>query len=649
LFAGPIIAREVLTTPRPLRYYLWRASFVCFLFILLWTAWQSIIGWQDVRELGVLARFGAILYWVFAMLQLTLMLFFAPLFTAAAVSYEKDRRTLVLLLMTDLSDLEIVLGKLVAGLLNIFTILAASVGLLSLCAFFGGISFGQVVNLFAVTAASGVAGGALGLLIALWRDRTFQSISLTILMVVFSVAGVEAFAIAYPTLEFMGVPLVEVLNPYRAMIAVLYPRSDQLTRVVRTSSLVYISCRLTFAAALVAFGTWKLRVWNPSSNEPREQREEGEVELVEQLYEVAEEPVEEALAVGAAASRAAGTPSVPASERPRVLPGGPRANGSPVARAQGEPGPTTGLHVPRRTHRRVGAAPKPYRHPWANPIVWREMMTRAYGAKPLIIKGCYILLFALGMGVFFHLGQGLEDPLSTGLAMIPTGLTILSLILVNAQGVTALTSERDTGALDLLLVSELTPKEFIYGKLYGVLYNAKEMILLPVATAIGMTAMGLLSGENLVFFLTDFLLLCHFAAMLGLHAAITYTSSRTAVANSLGTIFFLMVGILICAFLIVHSNGEFARQLLSFTIFIGAGSVALFGSLGAKNPSQAIALASLLTPFWTFYCIISLVNGDIMATFLVTMGIYGFALLAMLVPAVGDFDIALGRTNAIQG
>ena len=106
-----------------MRYYLWRASFVCFLFILLWTAWQSFIGWEDVRELGVMARFGGILYWLFAMLQLTLMLFFAPLFTAAAVSYEKDRRTFTLLLMTDLSDLEIVLGKLVAGLLNIFTIL----------------------------------------------------------------------------------------------------------------------------------------------------------------------------------------------------------------------------------------------------------------------------------------------------------------------------------------------------------------------------------------------------------------------------------------------------------------------------------------------------------------------------------------------
>ncbi len=606
MFAGPIIAREILTTPRPARYYLWRASFVFFLFILLWTAWQSLIGWQDVREVGVMARFGGVLYWLFAMLQLTLMLFFAPLFTAAAVSYEKDRRTMTLLLMTDLSDLEIVLGKLAAGLLNIVTILGASVGMLAVCALFGGISFGQVANLFAVTAASGIAGGALGLLIALWRDRTFQSISLTILMVVFSVAGVEAFALLYPTAEFMGVPLVEVLNPYRAMLAVLYPKADALTKTVRASAVVYITCRLTFAALLVAFGTYMLRKWNPGKNEPREQAEGDKAGALEEI--------EETSAVG-----------------------------------PGPAGAGTGLHVPRRTHRRVAPTIKPYRHPWANPILWREIMTRAYGSKPLIIKGCYVLLFALGMGLFVNLGQGLENPMGTGLALIPIGLAILSLVLVNAQGVTALTSERDTGALDLLLVSELSPREFIHGKLHGALYNSKEMIILPIATAIVMAAKGMVGGENLLYFVIDFLLLAHFAGMLGLHSAITYTSSRTAVANSLGTIFFLMVGILLCAFLIVFSNGEFARQLLSFMIFIGAGSVALFGSMGARNPSHAIALVAILTPFWTFYCIISLVNGDFTAAFLVSSGIYGFALLAMVVPAVGDFDIALGRTSAIQG
>jgi ABC-type Na+ efflux pump permease subunit len=664
-----MIAREVLVAPRPLRYYLWRASFACFLFILLWTSWQYIIGWQDVRELGVVARFGGVLYLMFAMLQLTLMLFFAPLFTAAAVSYEKDRRTFTLLLMTDLSDLEIVLGKLVAGLLNVLTILAASVGLLSLCAFFGGISFGQVVNLFAVTAASGVAGGGLGLLIALWRDRTFQSISLTILMVVFSVAGAELFAVLFPTVEFMGVPLVEVLNPYRAMLAVLYPQTNQLTGVVRTSSLVYIGCRLTFAAALVWFGTWKLRKWNPGHNEPRELREEGEVEAIESLVEIDEQAALAMVTVGSAASAAAGSAASSAAGSAASAVVGSMASAAagngvgtlaetyrtlPVAGAtasgRGEdPGPTTGLHVPRRTHRRIAAAARPYRQPWSNPILWRELMTRAYGAKPLIIKGCYVLLFALGMALFFHLGREVENPLWSMLGLIPIGLAILSLILINAQGVTALTSERDTGALDLLLVSELTPHEFIYGKLYGVLYNSKEMIALPVLTAMWMGIRGTITVENMVLFLIDFLLFCHFAAMLGLHAAITYTSSRTAVANSLATIFFLMIGILLCAFLIVLNNQEFARQLLSFLIFIGAGSVALFGTLGARNPSRAIALVALLTPFWTFYCIISLINGDMMAAFLVSAGIYGFALLAMLVPAVGDFDIALGRTSAIQG
>ncbi len=46
------------------------------------------------------------------------MLFFAPFFTAASIAHEKDRRTFVLLLMTDLSDLEIVLGKMAAALVE---------------------------------------------------------------------------------------------------------------------------------------------------------------------------------------------------------------------------------------------------------------------------------------------------------------------------------------------------------------------------------------------------------------------------------------------------------------------------------------------------------------------------------------------------
>jgi hypothetical protein len=388
-----------------------------------------------------------------------------------------------------------------------------------------------------------------------------------------------------------------------------------------------------------------LRVWNPGGAEPREQREgDGEGEFVETLVEVDEAAEPALVAMAAAIAGAEAGAAGGAGERADPFERRVRPGGGPSGA-----GATTGLHVPRRTHRRHIAAARPYRQPWSNPILWRELKTRAYGTKPLIIKGAYVLAFALGVAFFYLNPDVATDPWGGMQALIPPLLAVLSLVLINAQGVTALTSERDSGALDLLLVTELTPREFIWGKLLGILYNTKEMIALPLGLVIYFAATGIFSVESAVFTIIDFLLLSLFSAMLGLHAAITYTNSRTAVANSLGTIFFLMAGIFFCAYLIILSDREFGRQLLSFLIFIGAGSVALFGSLGAKNPSRAIALVSVLTPFWSFYCIISLWRGDILAAFLFSAGIYGFALLAMLVPAVSDFDIALGRTNAIQG
>ncbi len=206
MFAGPIIAREVLTAPRPLRFYVARASYVGLLFILMWTAWQSLIGWRIVREFGVLARFGGVLFYGFVLIQLTLILFFAPLAAATAVAHEKDRRTFVLLLMTDLSDLEIVLGKLTASLLQIGTLLAAAAPVFFLCMLLGGVGADQILDVLGVTAAAGLAGGALGLVVALWRDRTFQSLALTVLLVVLTLVGVEAVAYAFPGLRLLGVP-----------------------------------------------------------------------------------------------------------------------------------------------------------------------------------------------------------------------------------------------------------------------------------------------------------------------------------------------------------------------------------------------------------------------------------------------------------
>ena len=104
MLAGPIFTREATTAPRQLRHFLIRAGYVAALFVLMYTADQAIFGWQQVRNIGDTARFGSLLFKIFSLVQLPLVLFFAMIFCAGSIAQEKDRRTLLLLLMTDLTE-----------------------------------------------------------------------------------------------------------------------------------------------------------------------------------------------------------------------------------------------------------------------------------------------------------------------------------------------------------------------------------------------------------------------------------------------------------------------------------------------------------------------------------------------------------------
>ena len=192
MFVGPVFTREVATAPRRLRLYISRAAYVGILWMLMCTAWMVVTGTQLVRNVGDLARFGATLFQILAPLQLAIMVFFAALATASAVSQEKDRRTLDLLLMTRLSNSELVLGKLMASLLNVLVVLLAALPLFMAITLFGGVSTGQVLRVFAVTAGAALMAGSLGSLIALWREKTFQALALTVLVLVFWIGGWEA-------------------------------------------------------------------------------------------------------------------------------------------------------------------------------------------------------------------------------------------------------------------------------------------------------------------------------------------------------------------------------------------------------------------------------------------------------------------------
>ncbi len=119
---------------------------------------------------------------------------------------------------------------------------------------------------------------------------------------------------------------------------------------------------------------------------------------------------------------------------------------------------------------------------------------------------------------------------------------IVSLIIINALAVNSITNERDGQALDLLLVSEITSWKFLFGKWMGVFYVAKEMVLLPMAIAVWLLVRDAISLENLVFLLIGLTVLDCFVVVLGLHCGMIYFRSTTAIATSLGTVFFLFLG-----------------------------------------------------------------------------------------------------------
>ncbi len=588
---GPVFTREVMIAPRRTRIYIARSAYAAALLLLICTAWLVLTGTQIVRDVSDLAQFaGLVFQQVLAPLQLALAVFFSAMLAASAVAQEKDRRTFVLLLLTNLSNQELVLGKLLASLLHVLVMFAAGLPVFMLLALLGGISVGQIARTAAVTAASILVCGSLGSTLALWREKTFQALALFVLILVLWLALGEMLAAGLLGAAPVGLPAhvwATAVSPWQAILEASRPYTQSIPGLEWLGSPIYLYLLVTAALAVLLNGlaVVRVRAWNAAGQD-----------------EARKKPEEDARGERRGTRCASTPPFSPAS------------------------------------HRAV----------WDNPILWREIRTWAYGRKVLIVRLTFLLLFALAAGNLWRITNSYEAlGLARGaLAVLP--MLLLSLVLVNAQAVTALTAERDTKALDLLLVSDLTPKEFVFGKLGGIFYNTKEIVLLPMLLCGYLGCRGMVGLENLMYLWIGMGVLYVFVAAVGLHAGLIYENSRSAIATSLGTVFFLFVGVATCMRIMVAFSGSFNAQLQPFLAFMVGGGMGLYMTLGAKNPSAAIRLASFACPFATFYSITNFLRGDqgdMLIVLVITAAAYGFTTAAILVPAICEFDETTGRTT----
>jgi len=564
------------------------------MFALSVASWQILVGSQRVVNLGDLAWFGAAMFQILAPLQLAVAMPFATLLVASSVALEKDRKTIELLLMSRLSNSELVLGKLFASLLIVVVVLVSTLPLLLIFSLLGGVSMEQIIQGQAVTLAAAFAAGSLGSLFALWREKTFQALAMSALVLVLWVAGWEVLASRGAEIQYFGQTASHwavILSPWRAVQEATRPRFGAADEagIFANPVLLNIFASLVMATLLNGLAIARVRAWNL-------------------LREVR------------------------------------------IGRSNTEDdGPLPGQTVQLQSAS-IHSAGGRLRAVWDNPILWREICTWAFGKKVLIIRAAYLMVFAVSVAATLAARSetsvgGTNGALSAEVAPV-AAMMVVSLILVNALTVTSITNERDSRALDLLLVTDLSPREIVTGKLGGAFYNTKEMILLPAAACVYLWFTDRLSTENLVFIFLGWTVMSMFAAVLGLHAGITYANSRTAIATSIGTLLFLFLGIATCMRIMLAFTSTFEYQFGAFIGFIAGGSIGMYVALNWRYRSMAINIVAFFTPLLTFVVITNYLLGHYGAVFIVTALTYGFATAAMLVPAITVFDVAIGNSAA---
>jgi ABC-type transport system involved in multi-copper enzyme maturation permease subunit len=199
---GPVFAYESLLNARRWQVYAGRSLFVLLILLGLVIVWVMSDHFSSpaVAKLPTykkMAKLGEWFYYAMAGVQVSLVLLAAPAAAAGSICMDRARGTLAHVMVTDLSDIEVVLGKLGARLAPIFGLIACGVPVACLSALVGGIEFEAIAGLFVASLSLAVLACTLALCISVWATRTHE-----VLMAVYVILG----------LWLMALPIWEALS-----------------------------------------------------------------------------------------------------------------------------------------------------------------------------------------------------------------------------------------------------------------------------------------------------------------------------------------------------------------------------------------------------------------------------------------------------
>ncbi len=336
-----------------------------------------------------------------------------------ALCQDRARGVLAQMATTDLSDSEIVLGKLFSRLATVLAILACALPVVALAALLGGIDGGALVGLFAVSAAVAVLGCSLALSISVEVQKTEE-------VVMAVLAFTTCWLLSLPLWKGMtrtyGLPpppdWFYATNPFVLVYApYTWPGHFGLLEVA-----IFVAGALAISAGLLARTIARLRRFVLPAEVGRPKRK-----------------------LRAPALRLTWL----------------RAGMAAILRWRERlPGPSLD----------------------GNPVLWREWHRSRPSRMAQILWAVYWLgaVAALVMGIHDVFAHGFDNP--TGGFMIRTALvlpSVFGLMLLCVQAPSALGEERVRGSLDVLMAAPISTRAIVWGKWMGTYRLALGMAIVP--------------------------------------------------------------------------------------------------------------------------------------------------------------------------
>ncbi len=181
MILGPILGTELRVVARRAKSYRLRSSLAIALSLAVVGSFVAVEratgGWLSVHETSLMAQY---VFAALAGIQVVLTVGLVPALLAGTIAQERERRTLDSLLTTQLSSTQIVLGKLLSGLLQYATCLLTTLPIAILLSLLGGVDPRLVLLVYAGTASVAFFVAGLSLLVSTTECRAGRAVNKTI-------------------------------------------------------------------------------------------------------------------------------------------------------------------------------------------------------------------------------------------------------------------------------------------------------------------------------------------------------------------------------------------------------------------------------------------------------------------------------------